>query len=168
MTPFDPVTPATPSGGAAALSRPLRSLGSSELLERIAEAGFLASECGLHMQAETIFSALAAAKPGHPSPLIGLALSHARMGRLDGAIDELRAVVERCPDSDMARAMLGTLLVHAQQPGALPLFEAVIASGRDSSAVNVARGCLELARALDPSAGPADPGITRPPLNIRP
>jgi Bacterial type III secretion protein (HrpB1_HrpK) len=153
------------TGAAAALQadislgvagRSLRGVASPELLERLAEVGFLASECGLHAAAESIFANLVAMKPGSPSPLIGAAMVRARRGEVDAAIEQLRGVVEQHADSEMAKAMLGTLLVHAERPGALPLFEEVLATQRDSGAVNVVQCCIEPARKLEqtaPSAG---------------
>jgi Bacterial type III secretion protein (HrpB1_HrpK) len=142
--------------GLGLAGRSLRGAASPELLERLAEVGFLASECGLHAAAESIFANLTAMKPGSPSPLIGAAMVRARRGEVDAAIEQLRGVVLQHADSEMAKAMLGTLLVHAERPGALPLFEEVLATQRDSGAVNVVQCCIEPARKLEqaaPSAG---------------
>ncbi len=133
--------------------RALRGAASPELFERLAEVGFLASECGLHAAAAAIFANLTAMKPGSPSPLIGAAMVQARRGEVDAAIAQLRDVVEHHADSEMAKAMLGTLLVHAERPGAMVLFEDVLATNRDSGAVNVVRCCIEPARRLEAAAG---------------
>ncbi len=142
--------------GFGVAGRSLRGAASAELFERLAEVGFLASECGLHAAAQSIFAKLTAMKPGSPSPLIGAAMVRARRGEVDGAIEQLRGVTQQYTDSEMAKAMLGTLLVHAERPGALPLFEEVLATQRDSGAVNVVQCCIEPARKLEqalPSAG---------------
>jgi hypothetical protein len=135
--------------GLGAAGRSLRGAASPELLERLVEVGFLASECGLHAAAGSIFANLTAMKPGSPSPLIGAAMVRARRGEVDAAIEQLRGVVQHHADSEMAKAMLGTLLVHAERPGALALFEEVLTTARDSGAVNVVHCCLEPARKLE-------------------
>jgi hypothetical protein len=116
------------------------------LLERLAETGYLASECGMDQQAERIFACLAMMSPGKASPLIGLAIVHSRRGLVDQAISELRAVVAQHPDHEMARAILGAMLAHSRQAGALKMLEGIMAKGKDQAAVEVARSCVELAR----------------------
>jgi tetratricopeptide (TPR) repeat protein len=136
--------------------RSLRGAASPEVLERLTEVGFLASECGLHGAAEAIFADLTKIKPDNPSPLIGAAMVQARRGEVPQAIEQLRQAVGRYPDSEMAKAMLGTYLVHTGSKGALALFDDVLGTGRDSAAVNVVRCCLELARRLEPSGNAPD------------
>lgn len=135
--------------GLGVAGRALRGAASPELFERLAEAGFLASECGLHAAAESIFDGLTAMKPDKPSPLIGAAMVRARRGEMDAAIEQLRGIVLRYADSEMAKAMLGTLLVYSGQRGALALFEDVLATAHDSGAVNVVQCCLDPARRLE-------------------
>lgn len=119
----------------------------SMLLERLAETGFLATEFGLDDQAERIFRRLVQLKPGKPSPYIALAMVEARRGRMNGAIDMLRQLIDAYPQADLARTVLGTMLVHAGRTGARELFEEVIQRGSDPSAVSVAATCLEQMRA---------------------
>jgi len=121
------------------------------LLERLAETGFLATEFGLHEQAECIFAALAKLKPGKPSPHIALAMVQARRGRMDQAIAALREVIELHPDSELARAVLGSMLLHIDDADGQALLEEVVARGEDSAAVGVAVSCLEQARAAAPT-----------------
>ncbi len=116
------------------------------LLERLAEAGFLASECGMHEEAATLFRCMAQLKPGNPSPLIALAMALARAGSGEQAIEELKLVIAQHPDSEMAKAVLGMIMVQRKQSGALELFEEVFASAKDKNAINVANSCIELAR----------------------
>jgi hypothetical protein len=106
------------------------------LLERLAETGFLATEFGLHQQAELIFSCLVRLKPGKPSPHIALAMVQARRGRMESAIASLREVIDKHPDSELARAVLGTMLVHIGDAEGRELLEGVIA--RDISCVDQA------------------------------
>ena len=117
------------------------------LLERLAEVGFLATEFGLHQQAERIFQSFVLLKPGKPSPHIALALMQAHQGRMPEAIAAIRDVIERHPDSELARAVLGTMLIHVQDPAGYGLLEDVIARGNDQGAVSVATSYLELQRA---------------------
>jgi hypothetical protein len=113
------------------------------LLERLAETGFLATEFGLHQQAELIFSCLVRLKPGKPSPHIALAMVQARRGRMESAIASLREVIDRHPDSELARAVLGTMLVHIGDPEGRELLEGVIARDIDADAVGVASSCVD-------------------------
>lgn len=124
------------------------------LLERVAETGFLATEFGLDDHAERIFLALAKLKPGRPSPRIALAMVQARRGRVDEAIAALCLLLEEHPESDLARAVLGTMLVHARRPFAEGLLDDVVMHSQDQSAISVAKTGLEQlkARAVDESA----------------
>src|SRR5688500_5547212 len=108
------------------------------LLERLAETGFLATEFGLHEQAERIFQCLAKLKPGKPSPHIALAMVQARRGRINEGIAALREVIERHPESELARAVLGSMLIHIGENEGRELLEGVIARDQDSAAVGVA------------------------------
>lgn len=134
--------------GVASISIPPRRIKAPDplLLERLAETGFLATEFGMHDRAEQIFTCLAQLRPGKPSPRIALAMVHARRGLVDQAIDELNALLETNPDCEIARAVLGTMLVHARKPGALELFEKIISDGTDAGAISIASCCVDLAR----------------------
>lgn len=138
-----------PGVGAAHPGRNRRKPHDPVLLERLAETGFLATEFGLDDQAERIFRGLVQLKPGKPSPYIALAMVEARRGRVDSAIDTLRQLIDAHPQADLARAVLGTMLVHAGRPGARELFEGVIQCGSDPNAVSVAASCLEQLRAQE-------------------
>jgi hypothetical protein len=120
------------------------------LLERLAETGFLATEFGLHEQAERIFECLARLKPGKPSPHIALAMVQARRGLMTQAIAALREVIAQHPDSELARAVLGSMLIHIGDNEGRELLEGVIARAADSAAVSVANSCIEQARAQAP------------------
>jgi len=123
------------------------------LFERIAEIGFLATEVGLSTQAEQIFSGLVQAKPGKPYPLIGLAIAHARAGSSVQAIEELKDVVRQFPDNETAKSALGAMLIQAKEPGALKLFEEVLATRSNAAAVNVALVWIDQARELEKGSG---------------
>ncbi|GFE82388.1 hypothetical protein GCM10011487_43880 [Steroidobacter agaridevorans] len=116
------------------------------LLERLAETGFLATEFGMHDRAEQIFTCLEQLRPGKASPRIALAMVRARRGSIEQAIVEINALLETHPDCEVARAVLGTMLVHAGKPGALELFEKIIADGTDAGAISIATCCIEQAR----------------------
>lgn len=125
------------------------------LLERLAETGFLATEFGLHEQAERIFTALEKLRAGKPSPLIALAMVQARRGRMQPAIASLRETIEQFPESELARAILGTMLVHIGDLEGRDLLEGVISRDSDADAVSVAVSCLE--QAAKPAAPPSTP-----------
>lgn len=131
------------------------------LLERLAETGFLATEFGLHQQAELIFSCLVRLKPGKPSPHIALAMVQARRGRMESAIASLREVIDKHPDSELARAVLGTMLVHIDDPEGRELLEGVIARDIDADAVGVASSCVDQANVTTVQSRAAEtPGVT--------
>jgi predicted Zn-dependent protease len=117
------------------------------LLERLAETGFLATEFGLDHQAEFIFRHLIRLRPGKSSPRIALAMVEARCGRMHSAIEQLRQLMEEYPDLELARAVLGTMLLHVGEPGALQLLEDIVARSEDPGAVSVAASCIEQAQA---------------------
>lgn len=120
------------------------------LLERLAETGFLATEFGLHEQAERIFECLAKLKPGKPSPHIALAMVQARRGRIKEGIAALRDVIDQHPDSELARAVLGSMLIHVGDPEGRELLGGVIARDLDSAAVGVAVSCVDQGQAPAP------------------
>jgi predicted Zn-dependent protease len=122
------------------------------LLERLAETGFMASECGMDLQAEKIFGCMTTMRPGSSFPLISLAIARARRGLMDQAIGELRKLIADRPGSEIAKAVLGTMLVHSRQPGALKLLEEIIAANTDQAAVGIAKGCIDLARTQETEA----------------
>ena len=115
------------------------------LLERLAETGFLATEFGLHEQAERIFSCLARLKPGKPSPSIALAMVQARRGHMQLAIVSIRETIARHPESELARAILGSMLIHIGETEGRELLAGVIARDADSDAVSVAASCIDQA-----------------------
>lgn len=119
-----------------------KSLLDAVLLERLAETGFLATEFGLHEQAERIFSCFARLKPGKPAPSIALAIVQARRGRMQPAIASLRETIVRHPESELARAILGSMLLHIGDPEGRELLEGVVARNLESDAVNVAVGYI--------------------------
>jgi len=125
------------------------------LLERLAETGFLATEFGLHEQAERIFECLAKLKPGKPSPHIALAMVQARRGRIHEGIAALRQLIDRHPESELARAILGSMLIHIGDNEGRELLEGVIARDQDTAAVGVAVSCIDQAQVK--SAPPQSP-----------
>jgi predicted Zn-dependent protease len=122
------------------------------LLERLAETGFLATEFGMDAHAQRIFTQLARLKPGKPSPRIALAMVQARRGEMDAAIAALRELLKEHADCELARAVLGSMLLHIGAAEAREVLEGVIARAADPGAVSVAESCLEQARA---AAAPA-------------
>jgi hypothetical protein len=140
------VLPEASSIGFAAVGRSLRAAATPDVIERLTDVGLLASECGLHDAARAIFVDLTKLRPNNPSMLVCAAVVQARRGDIEGTIEQLRAVVARFEDFEMAKAMLGIYLVQKGEKGALALFEEVLGTARDLSAVSVVRCSLELAR----------------------
>jgi len=117
-----------------------------DVVRRLAEVGFLASECGLAEEAEEIFSHLVTAREGSKEPArIALAIAYAKCGRMARAVEELRDIVEVFPESSFAKALLGELLVITEAEGALALLESVLEADDDPVAVGLASDCVELA-----------------------
>lgn len=132
---------------------------SSDLLHKLSEVGFLASESGLSDDALAICSGLAKLKPELSHLQVKLALIQARSGDIDTAISSLRNVVKKFPQDFMAKAMLGTFLVDVGQNSieAVDLLEQVIAQDEDLSAIDVARACYELACKQKKETAPVSP-----------
>lgn len=116
------------------------------LLERLAETGFLATEFGLHQQAELIFRCLIRLRPGKSSPRIALAMVEARCGQIQMAIGQMRQITEEYPDLDLAKAVLGSMLLHAGEPGARQFLEDLVANSSDEGAISVATSYIEQAQ----------------------
>ncbi len=125
-------------------TRALREGTDGTLLERLAEAGFLASECGMHARAEEMLSDLVAARPEIAASSAVLAIVRARSGQLERAIDELREFVDGRSDADIATAVLGMLMVQAGRAEAATFLRQVIERDGDSRAVGIANACLAL------------------------
>ena len=123
--------------------RQSREAANALLFERLAQAGHLASECGLHEQAEQIFCNLVTARPGVPSPSIALAIVRSCGGKTAQAIDDIRRVRVDHPDNEMAIAVLGMFLAQAREPEADDLFRDLLARGTDPAAIEVARLCMK-------------------------
>jgi hypothetical protein len=83
----------------------------SDLLQILAEAGYLAAGCGWQQRVETIFAGIIAVRPESEFPWIGYAIAKISMGQLSEAFEILtkRALVIN-PGSDLAKAFLGLIL----------------------------------------------------------
>ena len=128
---------------AHATPRQSREAANAQLFERMAQTGHLASECGLHEQAERIFCDLVTARPGVPSPSIALAIVRSCGGKMAQAIDDIRQLRIDYPDNEMATAVLGMFLAQTRQPQADELFRELLARGTDPAAIEVARLCMK-------------------------
>lgn len=143
MSTRDATQPPANGDAVCAVGRARRKPDDPLLLERLAETGFLATEFGLDHQAELIFRCLICLRPGKPSPRIALAMVEARCGRMQSAIGQLRQLIEEHPDLELARAVLGTMLLHVGEAGARQLLDDIVAHGSDPGAVSVAASCIE-------------------------
>jgi len=122
---------------------------SSEFLMLIGDIGLLASYCNLHDKAESIYSRLSQARPESPFPLICLAMVRARSGRVKEAVEQLKSIVEKFPENDLAKAFLGVYMIESKQKGVLKIFDQILASGKDTAAINLVNCFMEMARDLE-------------------
>ncbi|MDR2488969.1 MAG: tetratricopeptide repeat protein [Desulfovibrio sp.] len=91
-------------------------------LQTLAELGFCAVSMGNMLPARTIFNALAAARPGHEAPLMGLAMSHYMVDEFAAAEEILRGLMRDNPDFALAGVHLALCLILAgRKEEALPL-----------------------------------------------
>ena len=115
-------------------------------LSQLAEAGFLACDMGLPDQAIAIFSGLALIQPTLPHPVMNQAIVHARYDNLDQAVALLLPLLERFPQSQIVKAVLGMFFVQQNDPRAITLLEKVLQSKSDVDAMAVAQSCYALAQ----------------------
>jgi predicted Zn-dependent protease len=93
-------------------------------LQTLAEIGFCAVSMGNMLPARTIFEGLAAARPGHEAPRMGLAMSHYMVNEFEAAEDILRGLRQDKPDFRLAEVHLGLCLILAgRKDEALPLLK---------------------------------------------
>jgi Flp pilus assembly protein TadD len=91
-------------------------------LQTLAEVGFCAVSMGNMLPARTIFEALAAARPGHEAPRMGLAMSHYMVNEFEAAETILRELMRDKPDFPMAGVHLALCLILAgRKDEAVPL-----------------------------------------------
>ena len=91
-------------------------------LRTLAEVGFSAVSMGNMLPARTIFEGLAAARPGHEAPRMGLAMSHYMVNEFEAAEDILRVLMRDKPDFRLAGVHLALCLILAgRKEEALPL-----------------------------------------------
>jgi hypothetical protein len=82
-------------------------------LQTLAEIGFCAVGMGNMLPARTIFDGLAAARPGHEAPLMGLAMSHYMVDEFEKAEKILRDLMRDKPDFRLAGVHLALCLILA-------------------------------------------------------
>ena len=93
-------------------------------LQNLAEVGFCAVSMGNMLLARTIFEGLLAARPGHETPLMGLAMSHYMVNEFEAAEEILRGLMRDKPDFRLAGVHLGLCLILAGRKGeAVPLLQ---------------------------------------------
>jgi len=82
-----------------------------DLLQTLAEIGYVAAGCGWRQRAEAIFTGIIAVRPESESPWIAYAIAKIALGQLSEAFEMLtkRALVLN-PGSDLAKAFLGLIL----------------------------------------------------------
>ena len=93
-------------------------------LQTLAEIGFCAVSTGNMLPARTIFEGLAAARPGHEAPRMGLAMSHYMVNEFEAAEDILRGLMRDKPDFRLAGVHLALCLILAdRKEEAVPLLQ---------------------------------------------
>ena len=93
-------------------------------LRTLAEVGFCAVSMGNMLPARTIFEGLAAVRPGHEAPRMGLAMSHYMVNEFEAAEDILRGLRLDKPDFRLADVHLALCLVLAgRKDEAWPLLQ---------------------------------------------
>jgi len=93
-------------------------------LQTLAEIGFSAVSMGNMLPARIIFEGLAAARPGHEAPRMGLAMSHYMVNEFEKAEDILRELMRDKPGFRLAGVHLALCLILAgRKAEARPLLE---------------------------------------------
>jgi hypothetical protein len=93
-------------------------------LQTLAEMGFCAVGMGNMLPGRVIFEGLAAARPGHEVPLMGLAMSHYMVDEFDAAEDILRGLMRDKPGFRLAGVHLALCLILAgRKDEAVPLLQ---------------------------------------------
>ena len=93
-------------------------------LQTLAEIGFCAVSTGNILPARTIFEGLAAARPGHEAPRMGLAMSHYMVDEFAAAEDILRGLMRDKPEFRLAGVHLALCLILAgRKDEAVPLLQ---------------------------------------------
>jgi hypothetical protein len=93
-------------------------------LQTLAEIGFCAVSMGNMLPARTIFQGLAAARPDHEAPRMGLAMSHYMVDEFEAAEKILRGLMRDKPDFHLAGVHLALCLILAgRKDEAVPLLQ---------------------------------------------
>jgi predicted Zn-dependent protease len=114
-------------------------------------AAMLGTELGEASLASDIAQALIELRPDLPHAEIVLAMNEFSAGHYDQAMGRLEEVLEKFPNSQLGRAMLGTFMKTTGRVGWEALMEAVIDDGRDECAVGLACAMLGRTNAGEPA-----------------
>jgi Flp pilus assembly protein TadD len=99
-------------------------IGSNDL-QLLGEIGFSAVSMGNMLPARSIFNGILAVRPGHPAPLMGLAMSHYMLDEFEPAEDILLAILKADPEYHLANVHLALCRILAgRREEALPLLQA--------------------------------------------
>jgi hypothetical protein len=91
-------------------------------LQTLAEIGFCAVGMGNMLPARAVFEGLAAARPGHEAPRMGLAMSHYMVNEFGAAEEILRGLMRDKPGFRLAGVHLALCLILAgRKDEAVPL-----------------------------------------------
>lgn len=115
----------------------------TETLQSLMEAGYVAAGRGLAPLAERIFAGVEAARPDSDAPAIGRAVLALNVGDAAAAVELLRGALAKHPDSDVTKSFLGLALRQAglnQQ--CEQVLGDVVGAGRDPAAKALAEAIL--------------------------
>ena len=101
------------------------------------QTALLGPEIGAAQESQELVEHLIDLRPDLPHAPIFRAMSIFRLGRPNEGIAELKEVVERFPDSHLAKAMLGCCLQWSGQAGWMGLFDAVTHEAKDEHALGL-------------------------------
>ena len=117
---------------------------STQLLQDLMEAGYLAGAYGDLAASETIFTGLRAVRPNSLYPVIGLAVSHLNSGNYEQASAFLRQGAQvRGPAGELCRGFLGlSLRLEGRNRESLTWLQQVAEGARDPQAKGLACALL--------------------------
>ncbi|MDR2341215.1 MAG: hypothetical protein LBD72_02725 [Puniceicoccales bacterium] len=114
---------------------------SSDVLQLLMQAGYVACGCGVPSLAKVIFDGIAAVRPKSEQPLIGLALAYIHMGKLAAACDVLvNRATPISPGNQIIKAIAAMVFrISGEFAASDRLLDDVIADGTDPQAIEFAR-----------------------------
>lgn len=128
-------------------------------------AAMLGTELGETTLAADIAQTLSELRPDLPHAEIVLSVNEFSAGLHDPAMCRLQEVLEKFPDSQLGRAMLGTFMKTTGRVGWQALMESVIDDGRDECAMGLACAMLGRVNAGEPATQGYANSFSAPPAH---